>query len=116
MRCEIRCCRCRMHVLLKQAKQSKDCALFQHEQVKMVLGALSDLFWIPFWNHLGRVLALVGVFGKAFGRQRVVIIFILASDKAPKRTLGTFLERLEPHNLVLEPLHISLKPPHQELL
>ena len=56
----------------------------------MVLGALLDLFWIPFGDHLGDVLALVGLFGALFGRQSAVILFILASDKAPKRTFDNF--------------------------
>ena len=81
----------------------------------MVLGALWDLFWIPFGDHLGDVLELVGLFGAPFGRQSAVIFFILASDKAPKRTSDTLLERLEPGKLALEPLHISLEPPQSYL-
>ena len=73
-------------------------------------GPLLDPFWIPFGDHLGDVLALVGLFGALFGRQSAVILFILASDKAPKRTSDTLLERLEPGKLALEPLHISLGP------
>ena len=113
MRREFRCCHFRMRVLLEKTIQSKGCTLFQHERVKMVLGALLDLFWIPFGpfgDHLGDVLALVGLFGALFGRQSAVILFILASDKAPKRTSDTLLERLEPGRLALEPLHISLGP------
>ena len=96
MRREFRCCHFRMRVLLEKTVQSKGCTAFQHERVKMVLGALLDLFWIPFGDHLGDVLALVGLFGALFGRQSAVILFILASDKAPKRTSDTLLERLEP--------------------
>ena len=59
---------------------------------------------------MGDVLALVGLFGALFGRQSAIILFILASDKAPKRTSDTLLERLEPGKLALEPLHISLGP------
>ena len=91
MRREFRCCHFRMRVLLEKTVQSKGCTLFQHERVKMVLGALLDLFWIPFG------------------------VFILASDKAPKRTSDTLLERLEPGKLALEPLHISLEPPQSYL-
>ena len=76
----------------------------------MVLGALLDLFWIPFGDHLRDILTLVGLFGALFGRQSAVILFILASDKAPKRTLDTLRERLQPSKLALEPLHISLEP------
>ena len=111
MRREFRCCHFRMRVLLEKTVQSKGCTLFQHERVKMVLGALLDLFWIPFGDHLGDVLALVELFGALFGRQSAVILFILASDKAPKRTSDTLLERLEPGKLALEPLHINLEPP-----
>ena len=110
MRREFRCCHFRMRALLEKTVQSKGCTLFQHERVKMVLGALLDLFWIPFGDHLGDVLALVRLFGALFGRQSAVILFILASDKAPKRTSDTLLERLEPGKLALEPLHISLGP------
>ena len=110
MRREFRCCNFRMRVLLEKTVHSKGYALFQHERVKMVLGALLDLFWIPLGDHLGGVLALVGFFAAPFGRQSAVIIFILASDKAPKRTSDTLLERLEPGMLALEPLHISLGP------
>ena len=99
MRREFRCYHFRMRVLLEKTVQSKGCTLFQHERVKMVLGALLDLFWIPFGDHLGDVLALVGLFGALFGRQSAVILFILASDKAPKRTSDTLLERLEPGKL-----------------
>ena len=60
-------------------------------------------------------MALVGLFGALFGRQSAVILFILASDKAPKRTSDTLLERLEPGKLALEPLHISLEPPQSYL-
>ena len=74
-----------------------------------------ELFWTSFGDHLGDVLALVGLFGALFGRQSAVILFILASDKAPKRTSDTLLERLEPGKLALEPLHISLEPPQSYL-
>ena len=52
MRREFRCCHFRMRVLLEKTIQSKGCTLFQHERVKMVLGALLDLFWIPFGSLL----------------------------------------------------------------
>ena len=58
MRREFRCCHFRMRVLLEKTVQTKGCTLFQHERVKMVLGTLLDLFWIPFGDHLGDVLAL----------------------------------------------------------
>ena len=115
MRCEFQCCNFCMRVLLTKAIQTKGCSLFRNEHVKMVLAALLDLFWIPFGNHLGGVLALAGLFGTPFGRQSAVVIFILASDKAPNKTLDTFLERLEPGKLALEPLHISLEPPQSYL-
>ena len=81
----------------------------------MVLEALLRPLLDSLGSLWGGVLALVGLFGALFGRQSAVILFILASDKAPKRTSDTLLERLEPGELALETLHISLEPPQSYL-
>ena len=71
------------------------------------VGSLLETIWEVFWRFLG--------FGAPFGRQSAVILFILASDKAPKRASDTLLERLELGKLALEPLHISLELPRSYL-
>ena len=74
----------------------------------MVLGSLSDLFWIPFGTLWGGVFDLVGVLGSLLDRPGPPNISFWPPTSRQKGLWSAKIDLLEPLNLVFEPLNLIL--------